>query len=394
MKDEAKSGNTSGLARRVTTKHLIYMSFGGHAVIGGAFSPACCPWACALSWTGPGGGMAATRISRILSAGVLRAAMCAPALFLGADVCEARQTAHTDYPVKPIRIIVATSPGSADDFFARSLVAELEAFYRQRIIIENRAGAGGLIGNILLSRANADGYTLGMVGVTRLITELVRDEPPYRSLADIVGVAHVASITNVLAVTPALPVRTAPEFAKYARARYGELNYASLGIGSASHLAGEVFTRALGVEAVHIPFKNVSDTFVEMGLGRVHYAVYTLPAVLAPVREGRLRALAVMTPQRSPTLPSVPAIAEFGLPDAQFDSWSGIVAPRGTPRRVVEQLHGDIVRGLRRAGLRKLFLRQGAESTPESTPDGFMRLMQEEYLRYQALIREGGIRPE
>jgi len=116
--------------------------------------------------------------------------------------------------------------------------------------------------------------------------------------------------------------------------------------------------------------------------------------VIGPVREKRLRALAVMTPQRSPALPEVPAIAELGLPDAQFDRWSGIVAPRGTPRRIVEQLHGDIVRGLRKAALRRQFARQGAESTPESTPDGFMRLMQEEYLRYRALIREGGIRPE
>jgi tripartite-type tricarboxylate transporter receptor subunit TctC len=233
-----------------------------------------------------------------------------------------------------------------------------------------------------------------MVGVTRIITELVRDQPPYRALADIAGVAHVASITNVLAVTPAIPVRTAPEFAAYARVRVGELNYASLGIGSASHLAGEVFTRALRIDSMHVPFRNLSDTFVEMVLGRVHYAVYALPAVLASVRDGRLLALAVMTLKRSPALPAVPAIAEVGLPEAQFDSWSGIVAPRGTPRRVVEQLHGDIVRGLRKASVRKLFLRQGAESMTESTPDGFMRLMQEEYLRYQALIREGAIKPE
>ncbi len=335
--------------------------------------------------------MVTAPIPRLLSAG----ALCAAAAFPGTGPCLAQQSAaFADYPVKPIRIIVASSPGAADDFFARSLGDVLEAFYRQRVVIENRSGAGGLIGNALMSRANADGYTLGMIGVTRIITQLVRDPPPYRALADIVGVAHVASITNVLAVTPAIPVRTASEFAAYARPRFGELNYASHGIGSASHLAGELFTRALHVDAVHVPFRNVSDSFVEMVLGRVHYAVFTLPAVLAPVRDGRLRALAVMTPQRSPALPAVPAIAEVGLPEAQFDSWSGIVAPRGTPRRIVEQLHGDIVSGLRKAALRKLFLRQGAESTPESTPDGFMRLMQEEYLRYQALIREGGIKPE
>ena len=329
--------------------------------------------------------MSAARFLWFVSAGAL----------LGAAPCPAAETvAFAAYPVKPIRIIVAYPPGAADDFFARSLADDLEAFYRQRVVVENRTGAGGLIGNMLVSRASADGYTLGMVGVTRLITEIMREPPPYRALADIVGVAHVASITNVLAVTPAIPVRTPQEFAIYARVRVGELNYASLGIGSASHLAGELFTRALGGEAMHIPFRNLTDSIVEMMLGRVHYTVLSLPAVLAPVREGRLLALAVMTPQRSPALPEVPTIAEVGLPEAQFDRWSGIIAPRGTPRRVVEQLHGDIVRGLRKRALRERFVRQGAESMTESTPDGFMRLMQEEYLRFQALIREGAIRPE
>lgn len=339
--------------------------------------------------------MVAARLRRLTLTGTLRVAFCAPALFLEAGPGDARQwEQHAAYPVKPIRIVVASPPGAADDFFARVIGAHLEAFYGQRVVIDNRTGAGGLIGNTLVSKANADGYTLGMVGVTRLITELVRDPPPYRALADIVGVAHVASITNVLVVTPLMPVRTAPEFVRYARVRAGELNYASLGIGSASHLAGEVFTRALRVDAVHVPFRKLSDSYVEMVLGRVHYAVFTLPAVLAPVHEGRLQALAVMTPHRSRALPGVPTVAEFGLPEAQFDRWSGIVAPRGTPRRIVEQLHGDIVRALRNAALREQFARQGAESTPEGTPDGFMRLMQEEYLRYQALIRQGGIRPD
>ena len=339
--------------------------------------------------------MFTARLPPFPSTSALRRAICAAVALACADPCMAiPPAALADYPVRTIRIIVAASPGSADDFFARVLGNELATVYGQRIIIENRAGAGGLIGNKQVSRARADGYTLGMVGVTRLITELMRDEAPYQALADIVGVAHVASITNVLTVTPAIPVRTAREFVAYARTRAGELNYASLGIGSASHLAGEVFTRVLGIQAVHIPYRNVADTYVEMALGRVHFSIFTLPAVLAPVREGRLRAIAVMTPQRSPALPAVPAIAEFGLPDAQFDSWSGIVAPTGTPRRIVEQLHSDIARALGKGPLRALFVRQGAESTPESTPDGFMRHMQEEYARYQALIRDAGIKPE
>lgn len=299
-----------------------------------------------------------------------------------------------DYPVKSIRMIVASSVGAADDFFARLLADDLEVYYQRRVLIENRPGAGGLIGNKRMSQARADGYTLGMIGVTRLINELMREQPPYSALGDIVGVAHVASITNVLAVTRTLPVTTAREFVTYALVRPGELNYASLGIGSASHLAAEVFSRALGIDAVHVPFRVATDSFVEMALGRVHYAIYTLPAALGPVREGRLRALAVMTPQRSPTLPNVPAIAEVGLPEAQFDSWCGIVAPTGTPRRIVEQLHSDIARALRKAALRARFVHQGAESTPDSTPDGFMRHMQEEYLRFQSIIRVGGIKPE
>jgi len=325
---------------------------------------------------------------QFLPRGALHLAVCALA------VCAPSVAAHGDYPVRTIRIIVASSPGAADDFFARVVGDGLKATYGQRVVVENRSGAGGLIGNRLVSRAHADGYTLGMIGVTRLITALMHDAAPYRALGDIVGVAHVASITNVLVVTNALPMRTAREFVAYARAGAGDLNYASLGIGSASHLAGEVFSRALGIKAVHVPFRNVADSFIEMVLGRVHYAVYTLPAVLPPVLEGRLRALAVMTPQRSSALPEVPAIAEFGLPEAQFDSWSGVVAPAGTPRRIVEQLNGDIQRVLNKEPLRELFARLGAESTPESTPDGFMRYMQEEYLRYQALIRDGGIKPE
>ena len=334
------------------------------------------------------------RVRRICNAVrvCLQAALALAAIGIAANCAALPAEPEVEYPTRTIRIIVASSTGTASDIFARSLASELAAFYGKRIIVENRPGAGGLIGNAHMSRANADGYTLGMVDVTRLITELMRDLPPYRALADVTGVTHVASITNVLAVTPSIVPRNAGDFVHYARA--SDLNYASLGVGSASHLAGEIFTRALKINAVHVPYRMISDSFIEIALGRVHFAIYTLPSLLGPVREGRLRALAVMTPQRSPTLPNVPSIVEAGLPEAQVDTWSGIVVPKGTPRRLVEQLHGDIVRGLRKESLRELFQRQGAESMPESTPEGFSKMMQAEYVRYQAMIREGGIRPE
>ncbi len=306
----------------------------------------------------------------------------------------AATVAHADFPQRPIRIIVAASPGSADEFFARAIGERLEARYRERVVIDSRPGAGGLIGNQVLSRASADGHTLGMISVTRLINALMREAPPYRALADIAAVVHVASITNVLVTAPDLPVRSATEFARHARVRPGELNFASMGIGSASHLAGELLSRAMGIHAVHVPYRTVGQSEVEMGLGRVHYAVLTLPAVIGPVKDGRLRALAVMTTSRNAALPQVAAIAEAGLPEAQFDSWSGLVAPQGTPRRIVEQLHGDTVNALRMPVLRHRFASQGAETVPDSTPDGFMRLMQQEYLRFGTLIQAGAIRPE
>jgi tripartite-type tricarboxylate transporter receptor subunit TctC len=318
------------------------------------------------------------------------AALAVPA----AATASAHAPAPAAYPARAIRIIVAGPQGSADEYFARSLGEQLERHYRQRVLIDPRPGAGGLIGNLLLSRAGADGHTLGMIGVTRLINALMREAPPYRPLADIAAVAHVASITNVLVAAPGLAVAGAAGFARYARVRPDELNYASMGIGSASHLAGAVLSRALGIRAVHVPYRSNVQAVVELGLGRVHYAVLTLPAVLGPLQEGRLQALAVMTASRSPALPATPAIAEAGLPEAQFDSWSGLVAPRDTPRRIIEQLHGDVVAALRAPALRRRLIAQGAESVPDSTPDGFMRLMQQEYLRFGALIEAGGIRPE
>jgi tripartite-type tricarboxylate transporter receptor subunit TctC len=322
---------------------------------------------------------------------ILHRVFCACALAAGVSQAQSKEPL-APYPSRPLRMIVASSPGTASDFFARVLSQELAAVYRQNVVVDNRSGAGGLIGNALVSKATPDGHTVAMVGVTRIISELVRDDPPYRALADAVGVAHVASITNVLTVTTTLPVRSVGELIRYGRARSGELNFASIGIGSSSHFAAEIFTRAAGMEAVHVPFRILSDVFVETLLGRVHYGVLTMPAVLTLVRDGRLRALAVMTPQRSTALPDIPTIGEAGLPEAQFDNWSGIVAPHGTPRRIVEQLNGDIVRLLRKPEMRVLFARQGAESIPDSTPDGFMRLMQADYLRYQKVIREAGIR--
>ena len=298
------------------------------------------------------------------------------------------------YPSRPIRVIVPLPPGTATDFIARTLSIPLTDLYKQQIVVDNRPGAGGLIGSSLGAKATADGYTFVMVAPPHTMATLLNANPPYHPVKDFTPVAGIALVPNLLVVSPNLPAKTVKELAALLRANPGKYNYASVGVGSLAHIGGEIFNRAAGAKQVHVPFKFLADAFTETMADRVHYFLFTVPSASPIVREGRLRALAVMTPQRSPTLPNVPSIVEAGLPEAQVDTWSGIVAPRGTPRRVVEQLHGDIVRGLRKAGLRELFQRQGAESTPEGTPDGFTRMMQNEYVRYQAMIREGGIRPE
>lgn len=291
-------------------------------------------------------------------------------------------------------MIVASSAGTASDYFARVLSEKLSETYRQQVIIDNRTGAGGLIGNSLISRSTPDGHTLGMVSGTRLISELIRDQRPYRALDDVVAVAKVASITNVIAAAPSVPARNLNELIRYAKVRPGDLNYASAGIGSASHLAAEMFTRAAGLDVEHVPFRAIADAFVEMVIGRVHYSVFTVTAVLPVLREGKLRAMAVTTTRRSPSLPEIPTVVEAGLPEARFENWSGVVAPVGTPRRVVEQLNGDFVALLRTPGMKEQFAKLGAEPVTDSTPESFMRTMEVDYQRYQSLVKRANIRVE
>jgi tripartite-type tricarboxylate transporter receptor subunit TctC len=307
---------------------------------------------------------------------------------------QAQSPSDPIYPRRPIRMIVASSAGTASDYFARVLSERMSETYKQQVIVDNRTGAGGLIGNHLISRGNPDGHTLGIVSGTRLISELIRDQSPYRALDDIVAVAHVASITNVIATSPSVPVRNLNELIRFVRGRPGDLNYASAGIGSSSHLAAEMFTRAAGLDVVHVPFRTITDAFVEMVIGRVHYSVFTVTAVLPVLREGKLRAIAVTTTRRSPVLPEIPTVIEAGLPEARFENWSGIVAPTGTPRRIVEQLHGDFVAWLRTPAMRDQFAKLGAVPVTDSTPESFMRLMEVDYQRYQQLVRRANIRVE
>lgn len=298
------------------------------------------------------------------------------------------------YPTKPIRMIVASSSGTSSDFFARTIGQVITDQYKVQVVVDNRAGAGGLIGNALVSKGAPDGYTLGMVGLTRVLSALLRSEPPYHPIEDTTAIMQVASLPDVLVVSPHVPAKSVQEFVALVKSKPGQFNFASPGLGSSSHLAAEIFNQAAGLQAVHVPFKIVSDSFAATMGGQVHYFVYTLPSTLPVLQAGKLRPLAVTTSKRSPVLPGTPTFEEAGLPAAQFDNWSGIVGPRGMPAKLVAQLHADIAEILRRPEIKERFVRQGAESTSDSNPGAFMDLLRSEYERYRKLLPAIGIQQQ
>jgi tripartite-type tricarboxylate transporter receptor subunit TctC len=294
------------------------------------------------------------------------------------------------YPTKPIRMVVPFPPGAASDFLGRTVGQKLGELYREQVVIDNRPGAGGIVGSTLIAKAAPDGYTLGMVGQPHLVNALLQKDPPYRPLEDIACVTEVAVLPNVLVIAPNMTVRSVAELIALAKARPGQLNFGSAGIGSSSHIAGEAFKAAAGIDVVHVPFKLLSDIFSEMLAGRVQIYVFPLPAVMPMLKDGKLRPLAVGTAKPAPSLPGVPTIMESGLPGFQTESWFGVVAPARTPRNVITQLNNDITTILKTPDVVERFLRQGAEPV-YGTPEQFQQLMQAEYAKYQQLVKVAGI---
>jgi|LNFM01.1.fsa_nt_gb tripartite-type tricarboxylate transporter receptor subunit TctC len=298
------------------------------------------------------------------------------------------------FPERPIRVIVPLPPGSASDFLARTVGASLAELYGQQVVVDNRPGAGGLIGSSILSKATGDGYSYAMVAPPHIVGALLQKSPPYHPLRDFTMVTEVASIPNIIAVYPALPARNIRELVALLKSDPSKYNYASLGIGTLAHIAGEIFNQAAGVRTTHVPFKVVPDAFGETISGRVHYLVFTVPTIGAAVRDGRLRPLAVTSAKRNPAFPNIPSIVEEGLPAAQSDGWFGLLGPAGVPRRIAAQLAADVRKTVSQPRIREAFERQGAEAALNSGPEAYEKLMKAEYGRYVKLIADVGLKPQ
>lgn len=297
------------------------------------------------------------------------------------------------YPTRPVRMVVPFPPGAASDFLARTLGAKLGDTWGQQVVIDNRPGAGGLIGGTLVARASPDGYTIALIGQPHLTATLLSNDPPWDPFKDFAHIGLVATMPNVVTVGPGLQVNSVSELIAQVKAKPGFYNVGSAGVGSSSHLAAEMFNSAAGLKAVHIPFKLLGDIFTEMYAGRVHYYLFPVPAAMPALREGKLKPLAVGGRARAPALPNVPTLTESAMPGFTSETYFGLLGPAALPKKVIAQVNADSVKLLKTEDLRNRFQQQGAEATP-STPEEFHKIQQSEFQRVAKIVKEIGIKPQ
>src|SRR5438093_1351752 len=298
------------------------------------------------------------------------------------------------YPAKPVRMIVAYPPGGGTDIVGRMVAQRLGESLGQSVVVENRGGASGNIGTELAARAAPDGYTIlmGNVAPNAINVSLFKDLP-FDPVADFTPVSLVASTPNILVVHPSTPVRTVGELIALAKAKPGALNFASAGVGSSSHLAGELFRILAGADIVHVPYKGAGPAMVDVLSGQVQLYFATMPAAMAHVKSGKLAPVAVTSARRSRALPDLPTIAEAGVPGYEASTWYGVLAQAHTPPAVIARLHENIVRILAVPETRGRLADQGFEPVG-SSPEEFGAYIKSEIAKWEKVIGDAGIRPE
>jgi tripartite-type tricarboxylate transporter receptor subunit TctC len=301
--------------------------------------------------------------------------------------------AQSAWPAKPVRVVVPLAPGGGTDTVVRLVGARLAETWGQPLVVENRAGAGQVIGTELVARAAPDGYTLLAITPAHVINPVLLERLPYRWDRDFAPIGNLAATANVLVVHPSLPARTARELIALVRARPGQMHYGSSGIGGASHLAFELFNAMAGLEVVHVPYKGGALAVQDVLAGRISLLMGNMPSILQHVKAGRLRPLAIASARRSALLPGVPTIAESALPGYEATNWNGLVAPAATPGEIVARVNAEVVRVIGEPAMRERLSTAGFDPVGDSAAQ-FAALLQAEHARWSALIRSRGIRPD
>jgi len=295
------------------------------------------------------------------------------------------------YPAKPIRIVVPFPAGGNADIFARAYAQKLGDAWKQTPIVDNRAGAAGIIGSQFVARSPADGYTLlfGTTG-THTTNPAVYAKLPYDPVKDFAPVSNFADSPFLLVVHPSVPANTLQGLVALAKSRPGQLDYASFGAGSSAHLAGEMLRTMAGINIVHVAYKGGPPAVTDLVGGHVSLMFNSLPAVLPLVKAERLRALAVASARRAPTLPELPTFTEAGLSGFEAGSWYGVLAPAGTPREAITKLHAETVRMLALPDIKQKLATEGAEAIG-NTPEEFAAQIQRDMARWAKVARDAKI---
>jgi len=299
----------------------------------------------------------------------------------------------TSYPDRPVHLVVGFPPGGPVDVVARALGQELEKLLGQPVVIENRAGAGGIIGTEAVARAAPDGYTLLLATTTLTIQETLYKNLTYSALRDFTPVAAIAAGPQVLIVNKDVPAKNLQELIALAKSKPGQLNYASPSTGGANHLAGEMLKTMAGIDVMHIPYKGGAPAETDLIGGRVTFMFASLPAALARVRAGQVRAIAVTSTKRVDAAPDIPTLAESGLPGFEVSSWYGVAGPAGMPRDVVMRLNTEVNKALSAAQMKDRMVQLGVEGSP-GTPEQFAEFLRKDTARWAKVIKESGAKPD
>ena len=299
------------------------------------------------------------------------------------------------YPVKPVRILVGFAPGGSTDLTARVFAQELNKLWGTQVVVDNRPGASGLIAGELTAKAAPDGYTwLVSPQTTTVVAPLIFKKVPFEPMKDFAPIAVIGSTPQLLVIHPSLPPRTFKEFAGFVKSNAKNLSFASGGIGSTPHMAGELLNTSLKVRVTHIPYKGENPGVVDVLGGQVPYMFSNFPVVFPHVQAGKLRALAITSPQRSPLAPEFPTVAESGIPGFDTATWSGLYVPGATPRDLVKRIHGDIFKIMTAPDFKKRMLQQGIDQSEANTPEKHAAFLKAELVRWGAVIQEAGVRAE
>lgn len=302
-------------------------------------------------------------------------------------------TAAEKYPSKSARLILPFGAGASTDIIGRIFAQRFSEAWGQTLVVDNRPGAGGVLGTELAAKAAPDGYTIFTFGINQTITPHLYKKLPYDAMRDFVPLSLYATMPNILCVNPSLPAATVGEFIKLAKANPGKFKYASSGIGASPHLTMAFFASVTGLNMVHVPYKVASQGYTDTISGEIQSFFFNLPGPLPFVKSGRLRALAVTSAKRAEQVPDVPTIMESGVPDFEVTVWQGYAVPKGTSREHMASIHAAMMKALAAPDIKQRFFENGVAAAPQ-TPEEFVKFIQADYVRWGKAVAASGAKIE